>query len=101
MDRLDCAPATSAGRARCSSRRGERRAGRLSPPGSIGVSAGGANRGMIEDPLTRLVPIRFGREVCGTLSCAERREWWIANGQGGYAGGTVALSLTRRYHGLL
>jgi len=45
--------------------------------------------------------IRFGRAVCGTLAAAERREWWIANGRGGYAAGTIAGTLTRRYHGLL
>ena len=45
--------------------------------------------------------IRFGREICGNLQQAERREWWLANGKGGYAGGNVAGSLTRRYHGLL
>jgi predicted glycogen debranching enzyme len=53
------------------------------------------------DPLARLAAIRFGREVCGDLANAERREWWLANGRGGYAAGTVALSLTRRYHALL
>src|SRR4029453_8332167 len=46
-------------------------------------------------------PIRFTRAICGDLVQAERREWWIANGLGGYAGGTIAGSLTRRYHGLL
>jgi len=45
--------------------------------------------------------IRFGREICGDLSQAERREWWLANGLGAYAAGTIAGSLTRRYHGLL
>jgi predicted glycogen debranching enzyme len=45
--------------------------------------------------------VRFGREVCGDLAQAERREWWLANGLGGYAGGTIAGTLTRRYHGLL
>jgi len=45
--------------------------------------------------------IRFGREICGDLVQAERREWWLANGRGGYAAGTVAGTLTRRYHGLL
>jgi len=45
--------------------------------------------------------IRFSRAICGDLGQAERREWWIANGRGGYAGGTIAGSLTRRYHGLL
>lgn len=39
--------------------------------------------------------------MCGDLGQAERREWWLANGLGGYAGGTIAGSLTRRYHGLL
>jgi predicted glycogen debranching enzyme len=45
--------------------------------------------------------IRFGREICGDLPQAERREWWLANGLGGYASGTIAGTLTRRYHGLL
>jgi predicted glycogen debranching enzyme len=53
------------------------------------------------DPLTRLAPIRFGPDVLGDLAAAERREWWLGNGRGGYAAGTTALSLTRRYHGLL
>jgi len=45
--------------------------------------------------------IRFGREICGNLAQAEHREWWLADGYGGYAAGTIAQSLTRRYHGLL
>ena len=45
--------------------------------------------------------IHFGREVCGVLAEAERREWWLGNGLGGYAAGTIAGTLTRRYHGLL
>ncbi|MBV8938052.1 MAG: glycogen debranching enzyme family protein [Alphaproteobacteria bacterium] len=45
--------------------------------------------------------IRFGRAICGDLEQAERREWWLANGRGGYAAGTIAGTLTRRYHGLL
>src|SRR5438132_408579 len=51
--------------------------------------------------LERLAQIRFGPETCGDLAAAERREWWIGNGRGAYAAGTVALTLTRRYHGLL
>ena len=46
-------------------------------------------------------PIRFGRAICGDLAQAERREWWLANGLGGYSSGTIAGTLTRRYHGLL
>ncbi|MGB5065397.1 MAG: glycogen debranching enzyme N-terminal domain-containing protein, partial [Candidatus Competibacter sp.] len=45
--------------------------------------------------------IRCGRALCGDLPQAERREWWLANGLGGYAAGTVAGTLTRCYHGLL
>ncbi len=43
----------------------------------------------------------WGREVCGVLPVAESREWLCANGIGGFASGTVAGLLTRRYHGLL
>ncbi|BAY64212.1 putative glycogen debranching enzyme [Calothrix brevissima NIES-22] len=43
----------------------------------------------------------FGREICGNLDTAESREWLVTNGIGGYASGTVAGLLTRRYHGLL
>ena len=43
----------------------------------------------------------FGREVTGNLAVAESREWLVANGIGGYASGTIAGHLTRRYHGLL
>lgn len=45
--------------------------------------------------------INFGREICGNLNQAEMREWLVTNGIGGYASGTVAGLLTRRYHGLL
>ena len=45
--------------------------------------------------------IQFGRSLCGCLSTAQRREWLVTNGIGGYASGTVAGVLTRRYHGLL
>src|SRR6266436_360742 len=45
--------------------------------------------------------IEFGREVCGNLEAAESREWLVTNGIGGYASGTIAGGMTRRYHGLL
>lgn len=47
------------------------------------------------------LPIDFGREICGDLQPAESREWLVTNGIGGFASGTVAGLLTRRYHGLL
>ena len=53
----------------------------------------------VNTPLPELV--RFGRDICGDLPQAERREWWLSNGLGAYAAGTVAGTLTRRYHGLL
>lgn len=46
-------------------------------------------------------PIDFGREVCDDLEASESREWLVTNGLGGFASGTVAGILTRRYHGLL
>ncbi len=45
--------------------------------------------------------IDFGREVTGNLTAAESREWLVTNGIGGFASGTIAGHLTRRYHGLL
>ena len=45
--------------------------------------------------------IEFGREITGTPHTAVSREWLVTNGIGGYASGTVAGLLTRRYHGLL
>ncbi|MGB5063067.1 MAG: glycogen debranching enzyme N-terminal domain-containing protein, partial [Candidatus Competibacter sp.] len=45
--------------------------------------------------------VRFGRATCSDLGQAERREWWLGNGLGAYAAGTIAGTLTRRYHGLL
>ena len=43
----------------------------------------------------------FGREVCGDPPSAESREWLVTNGLGGFACGTLAGNVTRRYHGLL
>jgi predicted glycogen debranching enzyme len=54
-----------------------------------------------EPPIEVPTPVRFGRDICGNLSAAESREWLVTNGIGGFASGTVAGSLTRRYHGLL
>ncbi|AFY68856.1 glycogen debranching enzyme [Thalassoporum mexicanum PCC 7367] len=45
--------------------------------------------------------VEFGRGICGELAAAETREWLVTNGIGGYASGTIAGLLTRRYHGLL
>jgi glycogen debranching enzyme len=45
--------------------------------------------------------IHFGREICGDLTAALRREWLVTNGLGGYASSTLAGINTRSYHGLL
>jgi len=43
----------------------------------------------------------FGRDITGDFALAESREWLCTNGIGGFASGTLAGSLARRYHGLL
>lgn len=48
-----------------------------------------------------MMHIEFGRDVCGSLLEAENKEWLVTNGIGGYASGTIATTLTRRYHGYL
>lgn len=45
--------------------------------------------------------VHFGREICGDLPAALRREWLVTNGLGSYASSTVAGVNTRSYHGLL
>ena len=45
--------------------------------------------------------LEFGREFCGNLEVAESREWLVTNGIGGFASGTIAGGMSRRYHGLL
>lgn len=46
-------------------------------------------------------PVDLDRSICRNLSASGTREWLVTNGIGGYAAGTVAGILTRRYHGLL
>lgn len=45
--------------------------------------------------------ITIGKDVCADLQAAEQQEWLVTNGIGGFACGTLAGTLTRRYHGLL
>jgi 4-alpha-glucanotransferase len=45
--------------------------------------------------------VRISKELCVDPEEASHREWWLGNGIGGYAAGTVSGVLTRRYHGLL
>jgi hypothetical protein len=40
--------------------------------------------------------ISFGREICGDLAAALRREWLVTDSLGGYASGTLAGINTRR-----
>lgn len=45
--------------------------------------------------------IEYGRDVCGDLNTAVKKEWLETNGLGGYACGTIAGLNTRGYHSLL
>jgi len=62
---------------------------------------------IIVEILSRICPyeeesmIRFRRDKAGHLPAVQRREWLITNGIGGFGMGTIAGTLTRRYHGLL
>jgi predicted glycogen debranching enzyme len=53
--------------------------------------------------LTRAIeqPRDREEEAAGAGERPPRREWLVTNGLGGYAAGTVAGVMTRRYHGLL
>jgi predicted glycogen debranching enzyme len=45
--------------------------------------------------------IAISRSITNNLEFAQSKEWIVTNGIGGYASGTIANLLTRRYHGLL
>ena len=47
------------------------------------------------------MPITFDRTLCCNLNETIGRDWFITNGLGGYASGTVAGTLTRMQQGLL
>ena len=48
-----------------------------------------------------LPQLKLDTETCTDPARLTDREWWLANGIGGYAGGSLSGILTRRYHGLL
>jgi 4-alpha-glucanotransferase len=50
----------------------------------------------MQDPV-----VQIDHALCQDPEASSSREWWLANGIGGYAAGTVSGVLTRRYHGLL
>jgi len=43
----------------------------------------------------------FNQDWCHDFDISGSHEWLVTNGIGGYASGTVAGQLSRRYHGLL
>lgn len=43
----------------------------------------------------------LGRNICNDFKLATAHEWFVTNGIGGFASGTVCDTNTRRYHGLL
>jgi predicted glycogen debranching enzyme len=52
------------------------------------------------DPLGLVRRVRFDRQLTEPAEYLSR-EWLVTNGLGGYAAGTIAGVITRRYHGLL
>jgi predicted glycogen debranching enzyme len=45
--------------------------------------------------------LSVGSEICNNVQEGLDREWFVANGLGGYAAGSVVGGTTRSYHGLL
>jgi predicted glycogen debranching enzyme len=48
-----------------------------------------------------MIDIHLPPRICARPDEVLQREWLVTNGIGGFAAGTVAGALTRRYHGLL
>jgi predicted glycogen debranching enzyme len=71
--------------------------------GKMATTAGRPKAQKAERPAVGLpeAEVQFGREICGDLAAADSREWLVTNGIGGFASGSIATSMTRRYHGLL
>ncbi len=55
----------------------------------------------LHDPLGLVRRVRFDPTDLNDPSRLLTREWLVTNGLGGYASGTLAGVITRRYHGLL
>src|SRR5262245_649495 len=53
------------------------------------------------DPLGLTRKLTFDQDQLGNPDRLLSREWLVANGLGGYAAGTLAGVITRRYHGVL
>ena len=53
------------------------------------------------DPLGLTRRVRFSADALSDPNHLLSREWLVTNGLGGYASGTLAGVLTRRYHGVL
>ena len=45
--------------------------------------------------------LSLGPDICGNVGAGLDREWYVTNGLGGYAAGSLAGATTRSYHGLL
>ena len=42
-----------------------------------------------------------GRDICSAVQTGLDHEWFVSNGLGGYAAGSIVGATTRSYHGLL
>src|SRR5437870_13183604 len=57
--------------------------------------------GMINRTPTNAWNLYVGRDICRNVQAGLDHEWFVTNGLGGYAAGSVAGATTRSYHGLL
>jgi predicted glycogen debranching enzyme len=66
-------------------------------------AAAGSSTTMSDRPASMMPVTRVGwqRGEGDAIDAAVEREWLVTNGLGGYASGTIAGLVTRRYHGLL
>src|SRR5439155_26335752 len=57
--------------------------------------------GMIYRTPTNAWNLYVGRDICRDVQAGLDHEWFVTNGLGGYAAGSIVGATTRSYHGLL
>ena len=57
--------------------------------------------GMIDRTPTNAWNLYVGRDICRDVQAGLDHEWFVTNGLGGYAAGSINGATTRSYHGLL
>ena len=51
--------------------------------------------------ITSIPALDLGPAICADDEASRRHEWLLTNGRGGYACGSIANTLERRYHAVL